>query len=236
MSEPLNRFIPDGTRLASVPPMFIKLASGAALTLSLLVTTDAFASESAESPPDAPKPERPGAHHDLLLTAGLGAFTSDDAKTGGAFAVTGLRQIGLLGYGATFEYGGVPLDYSVVTAAPMIGLFLDGPRWARVGIAAVGGVHSYSGVGRGFIASSDPGASGIAPFLGTRLFLGAEAGGKARFHIGIQLSLDDDLTRTRDSYTFRESAFQSPRASTAEHTVGSLRMGGMLALGTAFDL
>jgi len=118
----------------------------------------------------------------------------------------------------------------------MVGLFVDAPRSLRLGIAATGGIHTYSGVGGGFISSSDPGASGIVPFLGARLFAGAEVGNKARFHIGLQLSADDDLTRLHRTYTFEENAFSAPHQATASPTVGSFRFGAMIALGTAFDL
>ena len=174
-------------------------------------------------------------HDDLLLTAGLGAL-GEAHKAGGIISFTGLRQKGLLGYGATFEYGGAVFDYTTYTAAPIVGIFVDGPDWLRLGVAAAGGLHRYDGVGRGFISSSDPGASGTTAFVGARAFLGAEVGGKARFHIGLQLSVDDDLTRTSKPYTYQETAWTTPHTATASHTVGTLRFGGMLALGTAFDL
>jgi hypothetical protein len=101
----------------------------------------------------------------------------------------------------------------------------------------VGGIHSYSGVGAGFIGSSDPGASGTTAFVGARVFAGAEVGNKTRFHFGLQLSADDDLSRTRTPYTFEQTAFvATARTETASHTVGTFRLGAMLALGTAFDL
>ena len=56
-------------------------------------------------------------------------------------------------------------------------------------------------------------AAARPPFVGARAFLGAEIGGKARFHIGLQLSLDDDLTRTRDAYTYQETAWTSPHSA-----------------------
>jgi hypothetical protein len=182
---------------------------------------------------EEPVPQK--SHNDLLLTAGVGVL-GEPGKTGGLVSATALYQHGLLGYGATFEYGGAIFDYTTVTAAPMIGIFVDGPQWLRVGVAATGGVHHYEGVDRGFISSSDPGARGTTAFVGTRVFLGAETGGKARFHLGLQLALDDDLTRTRNAYTFEETAWTSPHSVTTSHTVGALRFGGMLALGTAFDL
>jgi hypothetical protein len=118
----------------------------------------------------------------------------------------------------------------------MVGVFLDGPRSLRLGVAATGGLHTYSGVGKGFILSSDPGASGAAPFVGARVLAGAELGGKARFHIGAMLGVDDDLTRTSKTYTFTESAWTTPHAATATHTIGDLRATAMLTLGAAFDL
>jgi hypothetical protein len=203
--------------------------------LTLLLLSTASTAHASEPEPDVvDKPQRAESHDDLLLTGGVGAFEGS-GHAGGVLSLTGLRQKGLLGYGATFEYGAAIFDYSSITAAPMIGLFADGPRWVRFGIAAAGGIHHYEGVGRGFL-SSDPGASGTAPFLGMRAFLGAEVGGKARFHIGLQLALDDDLTRTRDAYTYTESDWTSPHPETTAHTVGTRRFAGMLALGTAFDL
>jgi hypothetical protein len=212
-------------------------------TLFALTLASTAASAAADETPETPEAGEAGeaaappanSHDDLLLTAGLGALGEAD-KAGGIVSFTALRQQGLLGYGATFEYGGAIFDYTSITAAPMVGIFVDGPRWVRFGVAAAGGVHRYEGVGRGFISSTDPGASGTTAFIGTRAFLGAEVGGKARFHIGLQLSVDDDLTRTRSAYTYEETAWTSPHSATASHTVGSLRFGGMLALGTAFDL
>lgn len=210
------------------------IASALAVTL-LAAATPAAASEAAETPePDAA--EAPAkSHDDLLLTAGVGGF-GEPHKTGGILSFTALRQKGLLGYGATFEYGGAFLDYTTVTAAPIVGIFVDGPRSLRLGLAAAGGIHHYEGVDGAFIFSSDPGASGTTPFIGARAIAGAEFGGKARFHLGLQLSIDDDLTRTRTPYTYEETAWTSPHSVTTSHTVGSLRFGAMLALGTAFDL
>ena len=211
------------------------LRTSLASLLALTIATKAHAEEpDGEAPPaEAVAPER--SHSDLLVTAGVGAF-SDAHKVGGLVNLTVLRQKGLLGYGATFEYGGAVLDYTTSTAAPLVGLFVDGPHSIRFGIAAAGGIHHYEGVDGGFIGSTDPGASGTTPFLGARAFLGTELGGKTRFHLGLQLSLDDDLTRTRTAYTYTESAFAAPHAETTSHTVGALRFGTLLALGTAFDL
>jgi hypothetical protein len=212
------------------------LTSSLALTV-VAVAAPAWAAEPdpQETPePDAPEP-RAKSHDDLLLTAGLGGF-GDDHKTGGVLSFTALRQKGLLGYGATFEYGSAFLDYTSVTAAPIVGIFVDGPSYLRLGLAAAGGIHHYEGVDGAFIFSSDPGASGTTPFIGARAIAGAEFGGKARFHLGLQLSLDDDLTRTRTPYTYEEKVWSSPYSVTTSHTVGSLRVGAMLALGTAFDL
>ena len=210
------------------------LASLLTLTLASIATNAHAEEQDREAPPaQAVAPER--SRSDLLVTAGLGGF-SDADKVGGLVNLTVLRQKGLLGYGATFEYGGAVLDYTTSTAAPLVGLFVDGPHALRFGVAAAGGVHHYEGVDRGFISSTDPGASGTTPFLGARAFLDAEIGGKTRFHLGLQLSLDDDLTRTRTAYTYTERAWTAPRAETTSHTVGVLRFGTLLALGTAFDL
>ena len=108
----------------------------------------------------------------------------------------------------------------------------------RVGIAGVVGAHVYSGVGQGLL-SRDPGAAGTTAFVGLRGFLGAELGGAARLHLGLQLSLDDDLARIREPYTYRESGgLFSDRTfdTTTTHTVGFLRFGTAIALGGAFDL
>ena len=211
-----------------------------ATTLALtFFGANVLASEPLEEPaaPDADvKAEVPKLHDDILLTAGAGFF-ADDRKGGGAVSLTALRQKGWLGYGATFEYGGALFDYTSLTAAPMIGIFSPGPRGLRIGIAAAGGIHTYDGVGRGFISSSDPGAKGTVAFVGTRLMMGTELGGQARFHIGLQLSADDDLARTRKAYAFTETAFRAaPQDATATNTVGTFRVGAMLTLGTAFDL
>jgi hypothetical protein len=219
------------------------LASLVALAVASIATTaradepDADLTPAPSLPSEAPDAPAitPHAHDDLLLTAGVGVL-SDEHRVGGLLTATALRQHGLLGYGATFEYGGAVFDYTTYTAAPMVGIFVEGPRWLRVGVAAAGGIHHYDHVGSGFISSTDPGASGTTAFLGGRAFLGAEAGGKTRFHVGLQLALDDDLTRARNAYTYQESAWTSPHSVTTSHTVGSLRFAGMLALGTAFDL
>lgn len=200
-----------------------------------IAATTAPARASDAPDPDAPVPPAKDSHDDLLLTAGLGGF-GDAHKVGGLLSFTALRQKGLLGYGATFEYGSAFLDYTTVTAAPIVGIFVDGPRSVRLGLAAAGGVHHYEGVDGAFLFSSDPGASGTTPFIGARALVGAEIGGKARFHIGLQLSADDDLTRTRTPYTYQESSWTTPHPETTAHTVGALRFGAMLALGTAFDL
>jgi hypothetical protein len=210
----------------------------ASLALTLTATHAMASDEQADDAHDDDREDtRPAeGHDDLLLTAGLGAF-GDAGNVGGALGVTGLRQQGVLGYGATFEYGGKVFDYSVVTAAPMVGVFLDSPKWLRLGVAAVGGIHAYDGVGSGLL-SSDPGASGTTAFLGARGFVGAEMGGKARFHIGVQLSADDDLSRQSRTYAYQRTGLFSDTSSTdtATHTVGTFRYGTMLALGTAFDL
>jgi len=248
--QPVDDLFAIGTSLAP-PPLMLRAFIASFFALAVASTaTNALGSEGPEGPepPTTAEPpaepatpaEAPAApqnsHDDLLLTAGLGGFGEEPRTIGGLVSLTGLRQKGLLGYGATVEYGGAVFDYTTVTAAPMIGLFVDGPDWLRVGIAAAGGIHHYEGVGRGFISSTDPGASGTTPFIGARAFLGAETGGKVRFHIGFQLSLDDDLTRTRSSYTYQESSWTTPHAATASHTVGALRFGTVLALGTSFDL
>jgi hypothetical protein len=225
--------------------------------LFFFLTTSAHASEAANASPASPaspdpaaSPESAGgpaaeqpasspldtAHDDLLLAASAGAFGGASNRGGGVLGVTVLRQKGVLGYGALFEAGSSLFEYTTMTAAPMVGVFLDGPRSLRLGVAATGGLHTYSGVGKGFISSSDPGASGAAPFVGARVLAGAELGGKARFHIGVLLGVDDDLTRTSKTYTFTESAWTTPHAATATHTIGDLRATAMLTLGTAFDL
>jgi hypothetical protein len=218
------------------------LAALLALAVSAIATHAAAAEPDDGEPPapaeqaeatEATSPEK--SRSDLLLTAGLGGFT-DTSTVGGLLSVTALRQKGLLGYGATFEYGGAVLDYTTTTAAPLVGIFIDGPHAIRLGLAATGGLHHYEGVGRGFIFSTDPGASGTTAFVGARAFVGTEVGGKTRFHIGLQLSVDDDLTRTRTPYVYRETGWTSPHSATASHTVGALRFGTLLALGTAFDL
>ncbi len=220
------------------------LATVLALAVSTIATTAAAAeSDDREPPATAPATEPESAEvsapeksrSDLLLTAGLGGFT-DTSNVGGLLSVTALRQKGLLGYGATFEYGGAVLDYTTTTAAPLVGIFIDGPHAVRLGLAATGGLHHYEGVGRGFIFSTDPGASGTTAFVGARAFVGTEVGGKTRFHIGLQLSVDDDLTRTRTPYVYQETGWTAPHSATASHTVGTLRFGTLLALGTAFDL
>jgi hypothetical protein len=216
-----------------VPRAFLSVPVALALAS---MSAPAFADD-----PDADVAEKQGSkpHDDILVTGGAG-FLGDERHVGGTLALTGLRQKGLLGYGATFEYSGAVLDYTSVTAAPTIGVFVDSPRWMRIGLAAVGGVHSYRGVDAGFISSSDPGASGTTAFVGARAFVGAEVGGKARLHIGLQLSADDDLSRIRWPYTFDQTAFvangASARSETATHTVGTFRVGALVALGTAFDL
>jgi hypothetical protein len=209
----------------------------------ILVATPALASEpaestppSAEEPAEAPAPSRPLEHDDLLLTAGAGVFGGSRDSGGGELGVTVLRQKGLLGYGALFEAGTTLFDYTTMTAAPTVGVFFDGPRSLRLGVMAAGGLHTYNGVGKGFIASSDPGASGATAFLGARVLAGIELGGKARFHLGVQLGADDDLSRTRKTYDFTESAWATPHPATATHTIGDVRVSAMLALGTAFDL
>jgi hypothetical protein len=219
----------------------------ATLTTALamtLATTQALASEDTERETeteteqrDAEPPKAPAPHDDLLLTAGAGFFGHDQRGLGGSLGLTALRQKGWFAYGGTFEWSGVVFDYTSVTAAPMVGVFVEGPRWVRVGIAGVGGIHSYRGVGSGLL-TSDPGASGTTAFVGTRVFFGAEVGDRARFHIGLQLSADDDLTRTRKTYSYEQTAGfgGAARSATATHTVGAFRYGAMLALGTAFDL
>ena len=231
--------------LTSLPPSFastVRRAAASATALALaLVSGHALADEATPAetpPPDASSANPTDGHDDLLFTAGAGIF-ADAKKAGGTVSFTGLRQKGLLGYGGTFEYSGAVFDYTSVTAAPMVGVFIDGPRSLRAGLAAAGGIHSYTAVGRGFISSSDPGANGITAFVGARLFLGGEVGGKVRFHYGLQLSADDDLARSRTPYLYSETGGfggGAPRSETATHTVGALRLGGMVALGTAFDL
>jgi hypothetical protein len=48
--------------------------------------------------------------------------------------------------------------------------------------------------------------------------------------------VDDDLSRTSKTYSFTETAWTTPHAATATHTIGDLRASAMLTLGTAFDL
>gem|GEM_PF-2744538 len=173
---------------------------------------------------------------DLLVTGGTGAFTDGD-NTGGVLTLTVLRQAGPIGYGGLFEYGGAIFDYTHVTAAPMIGIFAPSPRWLRAGAAVTAGVHVYEGVGRGFL-SSDPGVDGTMPFAGIRGFIGGEIGGKARLHLGLQLSADTDLARRERTSSYRESSWSSSATyeRTATHTIGFVRTGAALALGGAFDL
>lgn len=222
----------------SVP--FRRVAIVTAALAMMLASTEALASEDTDDETeerDAAPPKPPAPHDDVLFTASAGFFGQDPGGLGGSLGFTGLRQKGWFAYGGTFEYSGVVFDSTSVTAAPMVGVFVEGPRWARVGIAGVGGIHSYSAVGSGLL-SSDPGVSGTTAFVGTRVLLGAEVGDRARFHIGLQLSVDDDLTRTRKTYSYEEVGLfsGSSHTATATHTLGAFRYGAMLALGTAFDL
>ncbi|MBS2016664.1 MAG: hypothetical protein JST00_27520 [Deltaproteobacteria bacterium] len=210
---------------------FLRLASFA-LPVALLLLFSPFARADGAEAPEAMR--RPVAHDDLLVVATAGGM-GDGGDVGGSLGVVALRQSGWLGYGATFDYGGKLFDYEVVGVAPMIGLFLDTPRWARVGLAATAGVHAYSGVGKGLF-TRDPGASGTTGFVGARLFLGGEVGGAARLHVGMQLSAEEDLARLQRSYTFEGGGFGAPRLESTTHTIGAFRYGALLALGGAFDL
>lgn len=212
----------------------------ASLSVALLSSSARAADEPPTVPaaePDAPTPPPAKEHDDVLVTAAIGGFADADNHMGGVVTATALRQHGAFAYGGTFEYGGAVFDYTVVTAAPMAGVFVPAPSWLRVGVAATAGIHSYDGVGQGFL-SDDPGTSGVTGFVGARAFAGVEAGGKARFHIGFQLAADEDLTRIRHSYTYEESSLfgNGSHSELVTHSVGTFRFATMLAMGTAFDL
>ena len=215
---------------------FLRRSSSFGLVVVVLTITGVARADAGDEPdPDAPPPPAREAHDDLLVTGTAGVF-ADRGDTGGSLGAAVLRQQGWLGYGVTFDYGGKLFDYEDVGAAPMVGLFVDSPRWVRVGLAGSLGLHSYSGVEKGFL-SRDPGATGTTGYVGARLFLGGEAGGAARFHFGFQLFAEEDLARVRRTYSFEQSSFGgTSRPETVTHTVGAFRCGTLLAIGGAFDL
>jgi len=103
------------------------------------------------------------------------------------------------------------------------------------------GWHAYGGVG-GALLSDDPGVSGRTPYVGGRLLLGhsleRRAGTNHRGFFGILTALDDDLSRTTKSVTYRHESWfgGGPTETTASHTVGQLTFAAYFVAGVELDL
>ncbi len=84
--------------------------------------------------------------------------------------------------------------------------------------------------------SSDPGADGTLAFVGARVHLGVEFGGRAlRLGLGLRPFVETDLGRIERTYSYDET-FLAPHRQTVTHTIGTQRLGAALALAGTFGI
>ena len=191
-------------------------------------------------PPDALSEPAPAPNavpaRDVVVVAHGGAFAG--TMGGVVVGATGLARFGLFQAGGLVEGGTSIFSGSYVAVAAASGLAVRTPSGFRLDLLGVAGDHHYTAVGAGLL-TTDPGAHGDTPFVGARLGLSYGFGvGATRFDVGAWGLVEDDLTRSTQTYSFAEQSWFGggtfPR--TVTHTVGGYRAGAALRLGAAFDL
>ena len=199
-----------------------------------MVPAVAHAEEQAEPVKTAPAPE-PRGH----FTAGVGSFIAATPAGGGVVVdLLYLGRIGQIGLGGNVQLGAELFGQTHVALAPVLGGFLPMPRRFDVGIFGTAGVHFYKDVGTSELFSQDPGFSATLPFAGVRgVFAVALGKGPAHFTLGCQAFLDVDLMNEVRTYSYDDYPWLFGGQSetiTVTHTAGTVRFGGIFALGARF--
>jgi hypothetical protein len=181
--------------------------------------------------------------HDFRFGAGLGIF-GNSKDVGAVFSGYALLQWDALEAGVSGHIGGAALDYDLAGGGFLAGLGAT-TRWGLRGdVLGELGLEHYSGVDNGefFLPNGDPGASATLPYAGVRAGLSYQFARRSRSHFELALwgIYQDDLTRENVAYTYvvssQDSWTHTPYTSQADHTVGSPRLIGLLAVGGSFDL
>jgi hypothetical protein len=164
--------------------------------------------------------------HGVGPYAGMSVIHRHGLVAGGVFGEGGLSWWSPFLPAYTYWGGGAAGGISVPT-----------PRWLRVDVVGVLGVHQYSGVAPVVTGFSvvfpvvDSGASAVLPFAGVRPKVTFLAG---PFAIGLEIFAEIDVLRATRSYEL-EAGFGGGR-TTRTRTVGTERIGAALTFGATFDL
>ena len=221
--------------LPSKPLLSLCLAAVAGAIVALPSRARAAEVSQAEPVPSAAA-QRPTVR-ELSFRAHVGGY-DDVEKNSGGFNLGGsaLYRHGYFIGGGLVEHGSALFDYQYTAVAPVLGIAMPVPAWARVELLMTAGAHVYDGIGKGFILSNDPGASATVPFAGLRGYAGVPLGGKAfAFTAGVGGWVESDVFRPNVTYTFRESLF-TPHDETVTRSVGTSRAGLALLLGGTFGI
>jgi hypothetical protein len=168
----------------------------------------------------------------------VGGFESTDDAGGGVVGATALVRYGPAAAGGLAEGGGALFGYSYSGVAALAGLSLHPVSRVRFELLGAYGVHSYSGVGRGFL-SDDPGVDGSTPYAGVRAGGGYLFGTRAtRLQLGLVAALDHDLSRKTVSYQYTDTSWFGTDSNTqdAEQTIGTRRTSILFTVGALIDL
>lgn len=200
-----------------------------------------------ESRPDTPSAAAPVDDFaaSVYVTGGLGYLNGLDGPGAVVIDLLALKRFGPLALGGNLQVGSALLSNHYASTGPSIGLFLPTPRWLEVGIVGTVGIRGYSGFSRHpNLFSDDPGASALVGFASARGIIAwaIRTTKTSRLSLGVQGLVDDDLGRTKQSYSYSDKgpllgfsgSASQPRTVAAAETVGVLRVGAMLALGASF--
>jgi hypothetical protein len=163
---------------------------------------------------------------DLLFSVGLSLFGDAKGLGGASLEQKVIYRHGMLGIGGLAEQSTKVFDYKSFAFAPMVGVFAPGPKWLRAGVMGTAGARIYQDAdGVGWFGSC-PCGSGTLPFAGLRAIAGVDVW---YLHIGAHAFADTDIGRIRGTLPGANGSLET-------YTVGTVRVGGGLAIGPRFDL
>ncbi len=192
----------------------------------------------ADSAGPAAPAARPVPDSDWSAQGGIGQFVDPDAGMGFTLAGAAMRRTGPIEVGAAIELGTQIFGYSYVGLAGALGVGVRTRSGVRIDVLALGGSHSYTGVGAAFL-SDDPGASGTVGFAGGRIFASYPMfRGPHHMTLGIGGSYEKDVTQWHVTYDYVQSGWFGHEDFTdhADHVLGTQRLGLSVNIGGSFDV
>jgi hypothetical protein len=189
-------------------------------------------SPSSSSPTDSPRTYDAGSkkaeetRSDLLFAVGVSLFGDGKGFGGASLEQKVIYRHGMLGIGGLAEQSTKVFDYQSFAFAPVVGVFAPGPKWLRAGVMGTAGARIYQNVdGVGWFGSC-PCGSGTLPFAGLRAIAGVDVW---YLHVGAHAFADTDIGRITGTLPGTNGSLET-------YTVGTVRLGGGLAIGPRFDL